>query len=325
VRALLGVVALALIVTGCSDEGDPPADETRSAPASSASSASTEPVPPTSGPPKPPRLRLKAAQRTLTRAQQGVYNLNVWSAGDDRQVMLSERAYFNVPGGVVDILRTMQNPAPAKGEERSFRMRIRSSPRTSFLQMSDWGRWDGCWAELTPDLLAEQGIDISGTPNIPVPVSVVLGATFPRDTTPALARVPDARSAIPALSKAEQGEDEVTVTIDAVTALQMIGITGSALLELDPAAAKVRVPLTLRYFAEYPDLVEKVTVWGIHIAQALQESDAEVDPLLPTAAAALFAEARFGPSTTPVTFERPPAAELLPPRATKDQTCPAQS
>jgi hypothetical protein len=296
VRVILGALAL-LLVAGCSGDGGTPSGESSSTASGSLSPASDSPP--------PPRQRLRAAQRTLADVTAGAYTLRIDTEFSETDI--SERGTFNVPAEAVNLRRTITFARKVGGRHR-YIVRIRSSPATRFLQMNDWGNWNGCWAEFDPDLLADLGIDLRGIPNIPAPVSVVLDARLsPENITP---------TSGPMAAKA-------TVLTDAFTALQLLGVSTSVLLELPRAAARVNVPAHLSYFDEHPTIVHSVELIGGEVAEALRAGDAGTSIELRRFVDYRDATVTFAPADAPVRFERPPADQLLPPGATEDQTCAA--
>ena len=297
VRSFLGALALLLLVSGCSaGDGEP---SSRSV----ASARSPTPSAPPSDPPPRPGQRLEAAQLALARAHGGVYTLRVADGFTDP--FISERGIFDVQAEVINVRRTIH--VAAGGSDR-YVMRIRSSPRTRFLQMEGWGNWEGCWAELDRGLLADQGIDLGQLPNIPVSVSLVLDARLSPENVYAATG--------PVASRA-------TVLTDGFTALQLLGFDGSTIIELPRAVARVKVPVQLSYFADYPEVVESVDILGGEVTEAFRTSDAKIPEELSTQLRSRSSSVTFAPATEPVRFERPPAKLLLPRGASPDQTCPA--
>jgi hypothetical protein len=302
----LGILVLVL-VSACSGEDGEPSSET-SAPVPAPTTASTTPAPSES--PKPPRQRLEAAQLALTRATGGAYTLRI--DADYAQERIIERGSFDVQAGVVNLRRTIRF-APGSGEKGRYVLRFRSSSNQRFFQMEDWGPWDGCWQELTPDLLAaEVGVDVDlrGFPNIPVPVSLVLDARLsPQNVSPTSGPY----------------EGNATVLTDGFTALQMLGVSSSVLFDLPLAVARVKVPAYISYFDEYPHIVESVEVVGDDVEEAFRDSKAKTPEKLRDFVNYRSAIVTFAPADGPVRFERPPARQLLPPGATADDSCAAGS
>lgn len=311
-RWLLGALLL-MLATACSGSDEPPASKATSSPRSSASATPTEP-------PKPPRQRLKAAQLALSRATGGAYELDVGAEGLDHP-LITERGRFDVLHEVMDVVRTVQDPTAEDDDERSsYVMRIRSSTDTRFLQMDNWGNWDGCWAEFDPEQLAGLGTDLAGLPNIPVPVSLVLHARLPARNVPAMTRPGGSTSVVPAASTPVE---VLTVQTDGYTALQMLGVSARVLFALDAAAARTKVPVNLTFFYRYPDIVERVSIDGPVALAALRAADVDLDRQVVAFLGSAYARARFSRAPTPVEFDRPSPEQLLPSGATQDQTCPA--
>jgi hypothetical protein len=257
----------------------------------------------------------------MSRSTDGAYELSVSLSGLDHP-LVSERGRFDVQHEVMDTVRTTQDPTAEDDDERSsYVMRVRSSPETRFLQMDDWGKWDGCWAEYDDELMASLGVDMSGLPNIPVPVSLVLDAKVPAKNRPVVARPGGSASVVPAVSTT--APDSLTVHTDGYTALQMLGVSGSVLVELDAAVVRAKVPVRLEFFFAYPELVEDVYVEGPEVLSALRATDAQLDAQLTSYLGAAFSRATFSEATTPVEFDRPSPDQLVPAGATMDQTCPA--
>jgi hypothetical protein len=303
VKAALGALVLVL-VTACSGDGGTPSGEAGPEPSAGAPSQPSETSP--SEPPLPPKPRLRAAQQVLTRAAGGAYTLRI--DDDAAGPSIVERGLFDVQAGVVNLRRTVR--FTAGGAERRQSLRIRSSSRARFLQMEDWGPWDGCWGELTPDVLAEVGIDVDlrGFPNIPIPVSLVLGARVsPLNVSPTSGPY----------------EGNATVLTDGFTALQMLGVPGSVLFDLPFAVARVKVPAYVTYFDDHPHVVESVEVDGDDVEEAFRDSRASTPEKLRDLVNWRSAVATFAPADGPVRFARPPARQLLPPGATVDDTCAA--
>lgn len=299
VRMLVLVLVVVLVAACSGDDGSPSGGPTPG-PATATGTSAAAP----SDPARPPRPRLRAAQLALTRAAGGAYTLRIDTAFTEASI--SERGLFDVGAEVVNLRRTIKLGPGDQG--RRLVMRIRSSPRTRFLQMSDWGLWDGCWAEFDEGLLAEQGIDLRGLPNIPVPVSMVLDARVsPENITPTSGPM----------------VDKATVLTDAFSAMQLLGVDGSTLVDLPRALARVEVPAHLVYFADHPDVVQTIELYGNEVAEGLRASDAQVPEDLRTLLRQRDATTTFSPAPGPVTFTRPPARQLLPPGASEDQTCAA--
>jgi hypothetical protein len=312
----LGLGALVLIlVAACSSDGGSSDADTTPTPSPKASKTKT---PPDSE--LPPRKRLKAAKLALSRATSGAYDLNVRFQGLD-DMSIRERGQFNVPDEVIDIVRTVQTPARSGEETTSHVIRWRSSAGAQFMQMDDWGPWEGCWGEFGPELTRELGVDVSALPNIPVPVSLVLDARLTSKNRPAMVRPGGVPSIVPAAST--PAADEITATTDGFTALQMLGVGGSVLFDLDPAVARARVPVQLRYHHRYTETIDAVTLRGADAVEALRSTDATLDRELAGFMGSAHAFAQFSEAGSSVKFLRPAPDRLLPDGATRDQTCPA--
>jgi len=315
VRAVLGATVLVLVAACTGESGDPsgePSGEPSSKPTRRQSTASP------SESPKPPRQRLRAAQLALSRTTGGAYDLAVGIRGVD-DPFLTEKGRFDVVHEVLEVERTVPRPEPKDGQD-SLVFRMRSSAEARFLQMDDWGAWEGCWIDMDSELTSLAGVDLSAIPNIAVPVSLVLDAKLAPQNRPALAPPGGTPSIVPAAST--PAVDEITVLTDGLTALQMFGVSGSVLLDLDPAVARARVPVSVSFFERYPDIVQHVRIDGA-AAEALRDSGAELDRQLTTLVRSALTGATFHQDVIPVEFVRPAPDRLLPAGATRDQTCPA--
>lgn len=312
-RIFLGALVLVLaLATACSGGGDDPEADPTSEPSARASEETARE--------KPPRRRLRAAQRALAKATSGAYDLAVGVRGVDAPFM-TEKGRFDARHEVMEIERTVPRPEPEEGQSSSLVIRIRSSAKARFMQMDDWGPWEGCWIDMASGFTSLVGVDITALPNIPVPVSLVLDAQLAPHTQPALARPGGTPSLVPAAST--PAKDTVTVHTDGVTALQMFGVSGSVLFDLDPAVEKAKVPVTLSYFERHPNVVKQVTIDGAAAAAALRATDTDLDRRVTRFLRAARTGAIFRPDVIPVEFLRPAPEKLLPDGATRDQTCPA--
>jgi hypothetical protein len=313
VKVALGVLVL-LLATACS-AGEEPMGERIPGPSPRSTDKST-----TAPPEKSPRQRLRAAQLALSRVTGGAYEVSVGATGLDHPI-IAERGRFDVLHEVVDVVRSVRLPTSENEDEAtSYVMRVRSSGKQRFMQFEDWGPWDGCWAEMGHATMATLGVDLASVPNIPLPVSLVLDARLPRGNRPALSR-PSGRATIrPAVAR--PAADELIVLTGGFTALQMLGIGGRVLMDLDPVVVRARVPVTLTFFARFPEIVQHVYLNGTATAEALRATTADLDRDLMALVNSAYANTTFIEAVTPVVFESPEADVLLPSNATRDQTCP---
>jgi hypothetical protein len=316
VRVIVGALVIVLASACSVGGGDPEGDA--SPESSTGATQKTTPA----APEKPPRRRLRAAQRALSQATGGAYELTVYGQGLDHP-LIQERGRFDVPHEVYDIVRTIQNVGAEESEPSSYVIRVRASAGTRFMQMDDWGVWDGCWLEFGNATLAELiGVDLPTFPEIPVPVSLVMDSRLQNRNQPVVHH-PSNGAGVVTVADAAPAPEDLDIVTDGFTALQTLGVSGSKLFELDPRAERMMVPVSVSFFYNHPDVAQKLRIEGRDVLRAARAADVDLDESLRTLLPSMLGVVVFSEAPTPVERYEPPAELLIPPTTTGQQPCPA--
>lgn len=278
------VTLLLLTVTGC---GSTPSD-------TSAASA-----------PNPQEL-LEQAQEHLSDAGTGRFTSRVTVAGQD---LITERSVYDLRAEVFETNRIITNVAAEPGDPTEFEVRFRfTGDGDSYMQMADWGPWDGCWLSYDTADFGEMGvqIDLEGPgAGVPATIDALLHAELDSDRS------------------ADLADDEIALTVPGVTGMQLLGINPAKLLAVEDfdmeKATAVRVPLDVRL--EDGEFVT-ATASGEAIRSALEAEKVglgQYDAYLEQLLTAIDLE----PESGEVAIERPGDSLIIPDGATKDDTCPA--
>jgi hypothetical protein len=281
-KIALGTLAMVL-VAACSSGAS-------QSPTARASSAS--PTPAVSA-----RQRWDQIRAELGRASSGHIRSETTPEGKDVP-LITEDGAFDLTHGSLDLqIDTLTGDGP-----ESTRVRVAQNG-AGYLQQDSWkGAWSGCWLPRSARSLEQDSNANPGDKAMPLPLRVVLAAKI-RTRGP----VPDGH--------------QISASIDAYSALRVLGFSGSGVESLRSMIQRVTVPLVLMVWDD-PLVIEG----DVHGKDAVQALAAAGQPL-PSRSVRLVRERRthlrmisFG---RPVTIAAPDAALLLPPGAGKNVACPA--
>jgi hypothetical protein len=313
-RALVVVSSLLLATTlaACATDERPQAGRTPSTRTSVTPSVTSSPTPsPTVSPSRAPVTRRQArhawdaALLRLGRARTGQYSWALYVDGASDPLSRESGAYSIDPMKSA-FERTFSNPSPGPGERAEYVAKLRRIAGVTYMQMEDWGSWNGCWLKMTSDLIEDQtSIDVSGGPDLPVGVAVMADSTVVR----------------PSGSWFGDPYVEYTAQVTAVEALQFLGVSARQFPRRLDDLASVKAPMVVTIGVD--DRPYGGAVRGADVAAAIRHAGvhlgADLRRYLPSLSASIVLRAY----ERPVTIAVPSPARILPADAVKTDTCPA--
>lgn len=231
----------------------------------------------------------------LDAAGGGGYDARVTAAGLD-QPLSHESGAFDLDPQSATIERTIAGVDQETEKPRQYVVRVKQTPEGNYLQLADWGTWEGCWLPMDAAAMeAQTGIDLENAPRLPAGITLLLDA-----------RVTGAGA-------------EPAATAEALPALQFLGVAASVLGDLDLDG--VRVPLILGY-DEGGDPAG-LTVTGADVLTALDAGGIELPANVRAYVGKVTAELALRDLGELGAIEAPSKDLLLAPDAKPASTCPA--
>jgi hypothetical protein len=241
----------------------------------------------------------------LSRKVTGRYTWEVRADGFSKPVTQETGVYSLAPIRTT-FTRVLTNPDPSSNDAAQYTVHVRRLGHISYMQMEDWGQWDGCWLSFTAgDIESQTGIDVSGGPDLPVGVLVPLNATV----------------SSPEGSWLGPPYREFTAQISGAAATQFLGMTARVLSSHAKDLQSVRAPIVLSVDAD--GQVHGAKADGNAVASALRDQQVDLGTDLMSFLSVVSATVEFSALGTHVGVAAPPSSRLLPDDAAKDQTCPA--
>lgn len=274
-------VALALVLTGCGS-GDQAGAGSSAVAGKSAAKAWAD------------------ARHGLMTAGSGRYVSRVLASGLTKPVT-QESGSFDLAPGSSTSERTFAGVDEKTSRARQYTVRIRQTAAGgNFLQLSDWGTWDGCWLPMTAaDLERQTGVIVADAARLPSGLRVLLDARVGRGGT----------------------GDGPSAEAGAVEVLQFLGVSAAALSGATDDLAKVTVPVVLGIADD--GRAAGVTASGVDVVHALARAGVPISAALGDYVGKAQAELALSDLGTAVTVAAPRRATLLPAHPRKKQTCAA--
>ena len=284
-RPILATVATSLVLAAVAGCGKSPEDSARDSAADgkTAAQAWTE------------------ARGRLTTAGSAGYDARVAADGLSMPVS-QESGTFTLAPESSQSRRTFSGIDEATSKPRQYVVRVRQTAAgQNFLQLDDWGTWEGCWLPMDPAALeAQTGVEVAGAPRLPTGVRVLMDASVRRNSGSASEPVAEA---------------------SAVSVLQFLGVSAAALSDVDKGLGTARVPVVLGVDGDGDPA--GVSANGLEVLHAL----AEAGVALPSNLSDYVGKARAELALRDLGTARPAAAPRvtlrLPAHPAKRATCPA--
>jgi hypothetical protein len=281
------LAAIALLATGCGSSKGSPASAP-STPSDHADTAAQTAV-------------LSKALASFKAAGTVRYESEV-TADDVTQPLAHETGSVRLKPVAAEFERAILGIDPTSSAPTVKVVRVRSIANTkSFLQLKEWGSWTGCW--LKTDLSAIKkltGVEISKSDPLPTAVGVLAKAK---------------------VVGAGDGLDGPHLAVDGYSALQFLGVAGSAIAPGRDALSRVVVPVLLDVTAD--GAPSGASVEGSQVAAALRTAGVQLAAGVTDYLGKAHARVVFTDLGKPVQVQPPPAAEQLPRHPATTSTCPA--
>lgn len=276
--AAAAVLVLALALTGCGAATEKGADDSAVAGKTAA------------------RAWADARERLVT-AGSGRYDARVLASGLTKPVT-QESGTFTLDPDSSASRRTFAGVDQETSEARRYVVRVRqTADGGNYLQLADWGTWDGCWLPMTAaDLERQTGVEVADAPRLPPGLRVLLDATVDPDAS----------------GVSEAGAVEV---------LQFLGVSAAALSGATADLKKVKVPVVLGIGDDGG--AAGVSASGLDVLHALAREGVPLSDKLSDYVSKAEAELALSDLGKPVTVAAPRPALRLPANARPKQTCPA--
>jgi hypothetical protein len=243
------------------------------------------------------------ARGQLIAAGSGRYSARVLASGLAKPIT-SETGSFDLVPGSSSSERTFAGVDEKTSQARQFVVRLRQTAGDgNFLQVADWGSWDGCWLPMTAaDLERQTGVEVEGAPRLPPGLRVLLGAKV----GPKIASTTG---------------DGPVAEAGAVEVLQFLGVSAAALSGVAEDLRTVKAPVLLGIGAD--GRPAGVTANGVEVLHALAAAEVPLSTGLSGYISKAQAELAISELGTPVAVVAPSARLRLPANAAPKQTCPA--
>jgi hypothetical protein len=303
------------LLAACGAGGEDPkaahSPATKPRPSASASSTSTSP---TATPTKAP-VTLRQARRewhdavySTARELSGKYAWSAWVEGEHDPV-LRETGSFGLDPMRTAFERVMRAPSTAADPvPREVTLRMRRRGDETYMQMADWGSWDGCWLHVTDDLVARStGLDLGDSLPLPISVLVTLDS-----------RVTDV-TADPWFG---DPYEEYSADVSAIEAIQFLGVSAKVLVSRQRALSRVRVPIVV---AILTGRVKGAAARGPAVLAALRDAHVRIGARLRSFLPRVSAAVDFSNLGWGAEVHLPAARFVLPDGATRNRTCPAKT
>lgn len=282
------IIASVLVVSGCGSPKPAPVAPTTAAPADHADAAAQTAV-------------LSKALARFRTAGSGSYESQVTADGVTQPLAHETGRYRLVPAAA-RFERAILGIDQASSKPRVQVVRVRSVANTkSFLQVKEWGSWTGCW--LKTDLAAITkltGVAIAKDSPLPTAINIL-----------AKAKVVGAGG----------GMEGPHLAVDAYTALQFLGVAGSAIAGTRDTLAAVMVPVLLDVTADGGP--SGAAVEGTQVLTVLKEAGTTISSALSAFVSKTHAQVVLADLGTAVRVTAPGQAELLPRHPAATATCAA--
>jgi hypothetical protein len=214
---------------------------------------------------------------------------------------VDEQTAFDLSTESIEMHKDLLDSGSGSGSGKHYVVTARlTSDGTSYMQMADWGSWDGCWLPVDPAAVADQtGSQFGDGPNVPAVATVVLDADHP--------------------APVEQGA--LQAMAPALAVLQTLEVSARPLLPVSDDLEDVTVPVTMTTTTE--GLPQTIEVDGSAVADEIADSGVKLGQELTQFLQHVDVVVDFEGLGEPVRIERPRRDELLDEDAGKDDTCPA--
>ncbi|RNL79809.1 hypothetical protein [Nocardioides marmorisolisilvae] len=278
------IAALALAVSGCGGASSKPADPTT--PADHAQTGAQ-------------RDLLAKALAAFKRAPTGTYESEVTADGVS-QPTAHETGSYRLRPAASAYERAILGIDEASGKPRVQVVRVRSTAGgTWFLQLKEWGSWTGCWLRTDlPEITKLTGVTSARGSSLPTAVTILAKAT---------------------VVGSGDGMDGPHLAVDAYSALQFLGVAGSAIAGERAALSKVLVPVLLDVTANGGP--SGAAVEGTQVFTALEAARAPLTSKLKAFVSKTHARVVFSDLGKAVSITAPSRAELLPQNPASTSTC----
>jgi len=236
------------------------------------------------------------------------YSWGAW-VGDDEDPLLSENGVFGLDPTRTAFERVIRDPTAQGGDGRTeYTVRVRRRDDETYMQMADWGSWDGRWLHVTADMVSEAtGLDLSDSVALPAAVAVALDSTVTRPTAEAWFGDPYV---------------EYTAEVPAIEALQFLGVSPAALVADRERLAHARAPIQV---AMLSGRIKGAAARGQQVVAALRRAHVRIDRRLRTYVSGVSASVSLSNLGKGAVVRLPEARRVLPDGATKNRTCPAMT
>lgn len=246
-----------------------------------------------------PRRAWVQALGQLVRAGTASYSWSERVTGLAKPIQ-TETGEFGLTPRRATLTRTMTDVSSSS--PTTYTVRMRTFPGKSYLQMDDWGSWNGCWLAMTSGQAATasgiQGVTLGGLPeSIDALITSRLRGHHPGSAT------------------------EYDGDVAAAVALPALGVSARSFAASLAKLATARVPV--RVELDGSGAFHTLTLDGAAIARTLSSASIGISSQLIDAISDLTATVRITGAGRPLSVRDPAPAQLLPADATKDTTCAA--
>lgn len=244
---------------------------------------------------------LTKALSEFRRAPSGTYESEVTADGVS-QPLAHETGSYRLSPVAAQFERAILGIDEASSKPRVQVVRVRSSANAeAYLQLKEWGSWTGCWLKTDMATLARlTGLRLLRRNPLPTAITVLAKAT---------------------VVGAGSGMDTPHLAVNALSALQLLGVSDAAIAAERDALAGTQVPLLLDVTAS--GAPSGVAVEGSQVADALGAAGLTLRDAVANYVAKAHAQVVLADLGKPVRVVPPGAALLLPRHPGKTATCPA--
>jgi hypothetical protein len=238
----------------------------------------------------------------------GRYLWSAWGLGSDKPVV-EEHGVFGLAPMRTAFERIYREPTSGDEDPTEYTLRVRRRGEAMYMQMSDWGPWDGCWLHVTPELVAQTTqFELPDSPALPMPLVVTLDAVVTGSSDGSVFVDPYV---------------ELRARVSAIEVMQLLGVSAGALAQDQDRLTRVQVPIVVAIGVD--DRVKGAAAWGDDVVAALKRAHVRLRPELRQALPGLSASVEFGTFGKGAEVRFPAPRFVLPPGATKQRTCPAKT
>lgn len=314
IRISATVLALTFCLVGCDAEGKPSAG--KSDPTASVGT----PTPTTIDEPQT-QVSLKEARRRWDDAMiasilegTGRYRWTSHFRGFADPFM-EESGVFGFDPMRTSFTRVITNLEPGPGDRTEFVVRMIRRDHQTYMQMEDWGRWEGCWLRLGADGLGDEVsadqrailAQLEQSPEIPTPIAVPLNSTVSKTSA----------------DHFPSPYIEYTSVVSLYEALAFLGLNGRILQAERSALLEAKAPITVAIGVD--DRPYGAAASGEEIAAALDRSTIDLGGSeIRDFIGMMSSELTFSDLGSDAAVQRPRGDDILPPNATQQTTCAAQ-